>query len=302
MQHWASTLEWIHADSTRLQVAVLVQDAYLQWLQQPERARAQLLPQMHWAAGQPVAASYFKMLGGNVATLGGIRASEGWDSVAVNLLVRQITQLQQLGVRQIQAVVHEQQAPIAHLLAAAGLESLTHVSHQWLDIESVPSDWPIDSRSVNSSAIVWRPAHDFSRLRLVRWLEGTLQQTLDCPALNGLRDASQVLDGFLEGRTFRQVNELWEVLEYRGDIAGCLLLQEHNHGLLEIAYLGLLPAARGLRLGRQLVERAIRRAHQRSQQSVVAAVDEQNWPALNLYRQYGFQQQQRFEFWLWPGH
>jgi ribosomal protein S18 acetylase RimI-like enzyme len=221
--------------------------------------------------------------------------------VAVQLLTRQINELQNLGVRQIQAVVQEHQAPTSRLLAAAGLESLTHVAHQWLDIETLPADQEFEAGSLNCSTIVWRPAGDFSRLRLVGWLEKTFQQTLDCPALNGLRDSSQVLDGFLDGRPYRQVDELWEVLEFRGDIAGCLLLQQHKYGLMEIAYLGLLPAARGLRLGRQLVERAIRHAHQRSLRSIVAAVDEQNWPALNLYRQFGFQPQQRFEFWLYPG-
>jgi hypothetical protein len=223
MQHWASTLEWIHADSTPLQVASLVQEACLQWVQQPESTQAQLLPLVHLDAGRPVAASYFKMLSGNVATLGGIRAAEGWESVAVQLLVRQIAQLQELGVRQIQAVVQEQQASTSHLLAAAGLESLTHVSHQWLDIESFSADQEFEARSFNCSAIVWRPAGDFSRLRLVLWLEETFQQTLDCPALNGLRDSTHVLEGFLEGRPYRQVDELWEVLEFRGDIAGCVL-------------------------------------------------------------------------------
>ncbi len=288
------TLRWIHHDLTDSSFAPLMRDVVTRLARLPSALQKALIPLVSMTQGKPNAACYFKMLDGDVATLGGVRAAEGSEELAAELLVSQIDHLRRLGVPQIQAVVPDHDKATPRLVVRAGLNSLTHVQHQWLDLEGMGSQAP----TPQMSSLLWRPADTFARSRFARLIEGTFEQTLDCPVLNGLRDSSQVLDGFLDGRRLRGIGKLWEVLEFRGELAGCLLLQPHDQGILELSYLGLLPQARGNGLGKQLVQRAIAQAVNRQTQALVAAVDEQNWPAIDLYSQFGFYPQQRFEVWL----
>lgn len=290
------SLVWLHSDLSRIDFKAVLQDMAGRLRQQPTELRSLFVPRVLRIRGEILAACYFKPLAGGVATLAKIRSTGGWEQAAVDLMSRQAADLQNRGIAQVQAVVPEGDAATADLLARAGWNHLTHVQHQWLDCrpyETAPAHAP------PTAAQLWRPANTLARSRFARLIEGTFQQTLDCPALNGLRDSSQVLEGFLEGRSWRSVDRLWEVLQYRGQLAGCLIMQAHGQELLELTYLGLLPQARGQRLGQQLIVRAQQHCQQRKVQALVAAVDEQNWPALQLYRQLGFEPQQRFEVWLY---
>ena len=298
MEELAETLHWIHQDLTPADLAPLLQDALRRLARQPAALYPALFPIVCRDKGKLAAAAYFKMLDGNVATLGGVRALDGWADQATTLIDKQIDCLRSQKVPQIQAVVSALDSNTSMLVARAGFHHLTHVQHQWLDL-SMPGCVAVGVEPTPAvTSLLWRPADHFARSRLARLIEGTFHDTLDCPVLNGLRDRSQVLDGFLDGHSLRTVGQLWEVLEFRGELAGCLLLQPHGQDVLELAYLGLLPHARGKRLGKQLVRRAIQQAVRRQAQALVAAVDEQNWPALELYRQFGFEPQQRFEVWL----
>ncbi len=133
---------------------------------------------------------------------------------------------------------------------------------------------------------------------MAQFIEATFIDTLDCPAMNGRRSRGEVLEGFLDGRQLRQTAPWWEVLEVDGRVAGCLLLQQHSSELVELVYMGLLPCARGQGLGKGLVQRAISNARQLGSQTLVVAVDEQNWPALDVYRLCGFQRHQRLQVWI----
>ncbi len=291
------TLRWIHHNMSSADWVALVADVAKRLARQPSSLRSSLLPSVRHEHGTLVAACYFKLLSGDVATLGGVRATPDFQDAAIEMVVLQAAELRRSGVAQVQAVVPEQDQVTSQLLERAGLTRLTHVQHHWLDLTRGGIGSEMDHHPPVSS-LLWRAAETLATTRLARLIEGTFLQTLDCPALNGLRTRAQVLDGFLDGRPLRSMGRLWEVLEYRGESAGCLLLEEHGDEVLELVYLGLLPQARGKRLGKQLVNRAITHATHRRASALVAAVDQQNWPALELYGQFGFQSQQRFEVFL----
>lgn len=300
MQELAKSLLWIHQDLSQANFALLLQDTLSRLANQPVALHPALVPMVATDAGKLTAASYFKMLAGDVATLGGVRAVEGWDAQAAELITSQIDCLRSERVPQIQAVISAIDRATSKLVERAGLSHLTHVQHHWLDLSTSAGVQPKAGMTPDVSSLRWRAADDFARSRFARLIEATFQDTLDCPVLNGIRDQDKVLNGFLEGRSLRTVGSMWEVLEFRGEVAGCLLLQPHSNGLMELVYLGLLPDARGMRLGKQLVQRAIERADQHRAEALIAAVDEQNWPALELYRHFGFEPQQRFEVWIAP--
>jgi len=62
---------------------------------------------------------------------------------------------------------------------------------------------------------------------------------------------------------------------------------------IELVYLGLIPEARGRGLGSRLLRHGLRQIHQRTESTVSLAVDEQNTPAIQLYKQQGFRRVMR---------
>jgi ribosomal protein S18 acetylase RimI-like enzyme len=68
----------------------------------------------------------------------------------------------------------------------------------------------------------------------------------------------------------------------------------------ELAYLGLVPAARGRGLGRPLVRFALGRAEAAAAEWVTLSADVRNDPALKLYRAHGFREYDRQHVYLWP--
>ncbi len=119
----------------------------------------------------------------------------------------------------------------------------------WLNLG--PSDMPNPGAAERGESR-WLPSQAVARRRMQKLLPDTFIDTLDCPALNGLRSADDVLEGFLNGTNFRQVKD-WELLQVNGELAGCLLLRLHTIGLMELVYMGLIPNWRGKGLGEQLV-------------------------------------------------
>ncbi len=112
-------------------------------------------------------------------------------------------------------------------------------------------------------------------------------QTLDCPALSGMREMDDVIEGHKAVGIFDP--QLWGVLLRGIEPMGCLLLAEiPARNALELVYLGLTPEARGRGLGRLLMQRVLAIASRRHFAVATLAVDAANTPALRLYRRCGY--------------
>lgn len=282
-------VRWIHGDLAELELALLINDAMKRGLGEPLVKRQ---------GEDVVAASYFKLLSGGVATLGGVRAVPGQEAEAVRLLCTQVEWLKVAALPQIQAVVPEADVVSANLLEQTGFEKLTNVEHQWLHLSRgmLSVDWA--SHRDGIPKLGWITANQVTRKRLEQLVAATFVQTLDCPALNDVRTSQEVLEGFLEGRRLRHTDGMWEVLLEGDRLIGCVLLSQHPNHLMELVYLGLVPQSRGRGLGRMLVGRAIDRAHRQACMALAVSVDEANWPALAVYRKFGFQTYRRLGVWL----
>jgi len=127
---------------------------------------------------------------------------------------------------------------------------------------------------------------------LLAALDGSYQDTLDCPGLRGLRRTEDILKGHQSTGRFEA--HLWTLLRVSGRPAGVLLLNPAPPGeKIELVYLGLIPEARGRGLGSRLLRHGLRQIHQRTESTVSLAVDEQNTPAIQLYKQQGFRRVMR---------
>ncbi len=114
------------------------------------------------------------------------------------------------------------------------------------------------------------------------------EQTLDCPGLYGLRDPDDILAGHRASGKFDP--SLWTLLRVDEKPAGVVLLNPFpKQRTIELVYIGLAPIARGKRLGNQLLRHALRLLDPKRTRSMTLAVDEDNTPALSMYKSEGFE-------------
>jgi ribosomal protein S18 acetylase RimI-like enzyme len=101
------------------------------------------------------------------------------------------------------------------------------------------------------------------------------EESLDCPELNLLRTADEVLAGYLECAS--ELSTWW--LAYLVDEPVGVLLMLRN----ELTFVGVVPERRQQGIGRALLESAVELTR-----PLTLIVDARNAPALQLYSSVGF--------------
>ncbi len=283
---------WIHRETPREELAGMLEPLV-------RRMHAHPVPPAYVGrrGDEQIAAAYFTRLPGQVAMLGGVRAIPGGEREAVALLTQICRQLRQQNIPQIQAILRPDDTETAGLLVSSGFRQLSTVQHMWLiNIDTLP---PVAIRTALSGSTRWLDAATIPFRRIAQLVDDTFVGTLDCPELNGLRSQRQVLEGFLEGVALRDV-ELWEVLEFDGELAACLFLKQHPQRTIELGYMGIVPHFRGWGIGHELMNRLVQRAIALGAANVVVAVDANNAPAIHLYHRHGFVTDSHCHVWLLP--
>ncbi|MFH1918849.1 MAG: GNAT family N-acetyltransferase [Planctomycetota bacterium] len=124
--------------------------------------------------------------------------------------------------------------------------------------------------------------------RMARVVEATYDGTWDCPLLNGVRQADDILTGYRATGTFAP--DRWLLVRHQGEDVGCLLLADHpEQENWELVYMGLVPAARGNGWGKEITRHAQWLTHQAHRARLLLAVDQKNDPAIRMYWTQGFQ-------------
>lgn len=193
-------------------------------------------------------------------------------------------------MRVVQALLATDSGPDAERLRAAGFTHLADLLYL-VSLAKVFPAAPIESE------LTFEPLTARSDDELATLLENTYEQTLDCPALNGVQDCREVLAGYRATGSFDPAN--WYFVQLGGNDVGCLLLAdfpEVNQYLL--VYMGLLPAARGQGLGIELVRHAQWLCGRAGRARLVLAVDAENSPAIDIYAAAGFIAWDRRSVWL----
>ena len=131
------------------------------------------------------------------------------------------------------------------------------------------------------------PYDGTQRGQLMQLIDKTYEGTLDCTALNGVRDIDHVINGYQATGVYRPEN--WFFVQSDHDV-GVLLLADHPKARhWELMYLGLVPEARGRGWGRQVTRYAQWLARGANVERIVVAVDAANAPAVAMYRSAGFE-------------
>jgi ribosomal protein S18 acetylase RimI-like enzyme len=118
-------------------------------------------------------------------------------------------------------------------------------------------------------------------------IAATYEDSLDCRGLAGLRRIEDIILGHKSAGRFDP--HRWLLLRCDGDAAGCILLGENPlRPALELVYMGVHPHFRRMNVGRYLLQHGLCLACSEDFTAVTLAVDQENIPALTLYRGVGF--------------
>jgi ribosomal protein S18 acetylase RimI-like enzyme len=211
-----------------------------------------------------------QLLGGGLGLAWPPRAGsvEFEDSLALVALMW----LRSRGVKACQAFADVDEVPAFAPLLRHGFRHVTQLIHMRREIGPLP---PAESRLTFTLA---------DREHFARTLRATYTDSLDCRELNVVRAESDSPD-------FARAFVAW----HGAEAVGVLGLDD-----AELAYLGLIPSARGRGFGDELLRFAIETSEDAA---VSLSVDARNGPALRLYARHGFVEVARREAFLavWDG-
>ncbi len=146
--------------------------------------------------------------------------------------------------------------------------------------------------TLSATGLDFEPYRETEHARLARIVEATYEATLDCPGLEGVRNADDALAGYRATGVFDPSR--WLIARHgQGDV-GCLLLADQpRQENMELVYMGVIATARGQGWGKQLAHHAQWLARLAGRARLVLAVDSRNMPAIQTYAAVGFRAWQR---------
>ena len=137
-----------------------------------------------------------------------------------------------------------------------------------------------------SPGLTWETYSPATHALFTQAIAASYHNSLDCPALNGMREMEDVVLGHKASGEFNP--DLWFLLcEGRKPLGVLLLAVSGRNDLVELVYLGLAAEARGKKLGEVLMRQALAVTAHEHRQRLTLAVDSKNVPALKLYYRHG---------------
>ena len=219
----------------------------------------------------------------------GCSAIEALEIGVLHFLLRSDSQLPRVNET---SIVGQQR----RLLTQMRFEPLTEIQQLWLDCEAV-AEFDGDEPD-----LVWQSAERFGEERFWQLLKETFVDSQDFFKPGGNDRSNEQPPRSLIELNRADASAIGHealrcVLLHRGEPAGCLILRCASATVMEIVYLGLVPACRQQGLSGDLIRRAIRIGRQRCASFLTTAVDSRNLPALRLYGQFPFHTHAHWELW-----
>ncbi len=291
--HWREFVAWVDPMKSPSDVDTALTEFLRRRALHPQSP----LPMEARVGDQRVAGAYMMLLGARVAALAGVRAVNNHTPTAAALLSQLVAQVRAEGVVQVQAILDGTESVAEEIVEQAGFVALAELQQLALRLPlNEGQNGQLDTAPL-PTGLKWIAARDVPRAKMIQLLAHTFIETLDCPALNGMRTPEDVLDGFLDGQELTQQHSWW-ILAGEDKYIGCSLVNRLPNNAAELVYMGLGPTSRGRGYGKLLLEQGIRSALELRVEMFLAAVDCANWPATRLYFQAGFQEHARVQAWF----
>ena len=202
-----------------------------------------------------------------------------------------------------QVLIEPDEAEQQSMFMEGGFQRLTTLSYMQRPLPTRPPaairDWPAEVsiiswqelqstlREGNPARSTEKDCEDETRREFIAALDASYEQTRDCPGLKGIRTTEDVLAGHLDTGEFDP--SLWTMVRFRDEPAGVLLFSYvAERQAYELVYIGLAPSVRGKGVASRLLQHGLRQLCGRPGRYITLAVDEENQPALKLYKKLGF--------------
>ncbi len=208
------------------------------------------------------------------------------NQVAADLIRQAVAGLRDAGVRVVQTLIERPgKAQQVEDLKLGGMPYVTDLIYlSRLTAGSVATR----PTGLSVPRLVWAHYSPTTAAQFQTVLEATYEQSLDMPELMGARSLDDIQAS--HRATGHYQDELWQIGYLPQEPAAAavlLMLDRPDRDAMEVAYLGLTPAARGRGLGRATVIHALEVARP-LRARLELAVDSRNTPAKRLYTQTGF--------------
>ncbi len=205
----------------------------------------------------------------------------GEDAATAALLLRRLlAALDGRAVQLVQALLVADYGDDFELLGAFGFEHYADLLYMASQTRAFPETPPV-------APIEFEPYSDQKQDRLASVIQRTYVDTQDCPRLSGVRPMTDVIAGYRGTGTFDPGR--WFLVRHGQTDVGCLLLAEHAPlKQWEVAYVGLVPEARGRGWGLATIRHAQFLARRARVGRLLLAVDAGNAPAIATYAASGF--------------
>jgi ribosomal protein S18 acetylase RimI-like enzyme len=233
--------------------------------------------------GRVCGAAWGQRQSGNIAVFWPPQLVADEDEQTAYPLAEAVTRaLDDTAIEMTQVLSPSHDSQVACVLSHASFRHLADLLYLTCESNRFPAERPA---TCNLSFV---PYDGTLRERVMRLIERTYEGTLDCTALNGVRQVDNVITGYQATGVFRPQN--WLIVRAEAKDVGILLLADHPQaGHWELMYMGLVPEARGHGWGGQITQHAQWLAGRAGGERIVLAVDAANEPALRMYRSTGFE-------------
>ena len=204
-------------------------------------------------------------------------------ATAVALLDRVLAVLRGQNVQVVQALLGSAERE-EEILRGGGL---AHVGELIYMLCLAPQFPQAPEHSPQASTLAFDAYTPERHTRLARVVERTYVGSLDCPAADGLRSVDDVLATYRGTGPFDPSR--WLIACDGDQDFGCVIIADDPaHDQSELMYIGVIPEARGRKLGPSLVRHAQWLTREAGRARLVLAVDAANHPAIAVYSAAGF--------------
>jgi ribosomal protein S18 acetylase RimI-like enzyme len=188
------------------------------------------------------------------------------------------------GMSLVQALIDPRDGEQADVLTDSGMILLADLIYMKRDLLIRSPREPAVREDIQ-----WRSYKQFTEVELGEIISQSYADSVDCPALRGVRDMTDVIAGHKCSGAF--CPETWWIVscDDQATPAGCILVNDSARGpSADIIYMGVAREFRRLGLARAMLDRTIAQAAKRNCESVAVAVDTRNDYAIRVYEQSGF--------------
>jgi ribosomal protein S18 acetylase RimI-like enzyme len=201
------------------------------------------------------------------------------------LLHAGLAQLRRGGARVVEALLAPSERPLGEPLLRNGFRLITQLVY--LRRPLTAEDAEMD-RAAPGPPLTWTTYSDATCEVFHDTLLASYEQTEDCPELNGVRDVAEIIAGHKAQGVF-DPTRWWLALADGRPVAVLILTEVADWSSWDVAYVGVVPEARGMGIGAALMRRAIATASAAEASQLTLAVDQRNRPARRLYAGLGFE-------------